>query len=118
MNRLQLFGKIKFPVLALKRDIYDVYSEFTHSSYGAMLDLVDPYHKDLDFNRLTGYHYSLKYFDTTILNLEFNILLALKNIFILLSDEKLINEIDNLLIQFDKLKAKKFELSEILKNYN
>lgn len=112
-----VLGNIQFPVYELKRDVYDIYSEFTHSAYGAILDLVDPFHKDLDFRRLTGYHFSLKYFDITILNLEFNILLALKNVFIYLSEEKLISEIDNLLVQFDKLKASKDEIGRAIKNY-
>lgn len=113
-----IFGNIKFPVYELKKDVYDVYSEFTHNGYGAVLDLIDPFHKDLDFNRLTGYHFSLKYFEITIQNIEFNILLALKFVFIYLDQKKQIENIDNLLLLFSNLKASPNEVEDIMRNYS
>lgn len=105
------------PVYAAKKDIYDIYSEFTHSSYAAILDLIDVFHEDIDYSKLSGFHYSLKYFDTSILNLAFELLLTLKSIFLNLSDEKTVNEIDILLKSFGKLKATPQEINNTLKEY-
>lgn len=112
-----IFGNKEFPVYEMKSDIYDVYSEFTHSGYGAILDLVDPFHKDLDFNRLSGYHFALRYFRDTTVNIGFNILLALKSVFIYLGEDAEIEKIDDLILHFDDLLANNKETKEVLERY-
>jgi len=40
-------------------EIYRVFSKYTHCAYGAILDSVDVYHHNFDWNKYGGFHYML-----------------------------------------------------------
>lgn len=85
------------PVYELKNEVYKIYSLYTHSSYGAILDYIDVFREDLDFNGVSGLHYSRKYFEPIVANLLINILLALKNVYGTIGDKNSYKKVDKLL---------------------
>ncbi|MCL4386368.1 MAG: hypothetical protein M1326_08670 [Cyanobacteria bacterium] len=68
-----------------KRDVYGLYSLYTHGSYAALLDAIDVFYEDYDFNRIAGFHHTAKNLHV-IKSLANNILLVIKCIFIICQD--------------------------------
>ncbi len=113
-----LGSKAVLPIYSAKTDIYDTYSLFTHSSYAALLDLIDVFREDIDYKMLSGYYYGLKYFEDIVHNLIFNMLLAIKSVHLdLLSKETRLVEIDKLLGELDHMKATSEEIANITKEH-
>lgn len=110
-------GNNNYPVYDTKTDIYGIYSLYTHSSYAALLDLVDVFHEDFDYEKISSFHYTLKYFDAIIDNLTVSLLLELKNVFVKYKNLETANEIDNILERFGKYKATSEEIKEIFDKY-
>lgn len=106
------------PVLVkkIKADIYWVYSLYTHSGYGAMLDIVDVYYEDFDFERYAGFHFTRQYLHL-IQNLVVNLLLGMKNIFVYCKDLDGISKVDQQLGGFQHFFAKPREIIDILDRY-
>src|SRR3972149_2930029 len=46
------------PVNSMKSGIYSGLSGYSHVTYAALLDSIDVYHQDFDFERIAGYHYT------------------------------------------------------------
>jgi len=105
------------PMYELKTYIYDIYSSYTHSSYAALLDAVDVFHENFDYNGISGFHYTLKNLDIAINNLAVNLLLELKNVFTKYKNLESINKVDRLLEQMGNYKASPEEINEILERY-
>lgn len=105
------------PMYALKTTVYNVYSLYTHSSYAALLDSVDVFHEDFDYERISGFHYTLRNLDIAIKNLAVGLLLELKNVFTKYKNLELINEVDRLLEEFGNYKASEEEIREIFERY-
>ncbi len=89
------------PILVkkMKDDVYWGYSLYTHSGYGAMLDMVDVYHEDFDFEGYAGFHYTDRYLHL-IQNLVVNLLLGMKNVFVYCKDLDGISKVDTQLSKF------------------
>lgn len=81
-----------------KRDVYGLYSLYTHSSYAALLDAIDVFYEDYDFNRNAGFHYTAKNLHV-IESLAINVLLSIKCVFIKCQD------FDSVLVADELLKA-------------
>lgn len=105
------------PVYDTKTDIYGVYSLYTHSSYAALLDAVDVFHEDFDFERISGLYYTLRYFDTIVKNLIVSMLLELKNIFTKYKNLEKIDQVDRLLEKVGNYKATEQEIKQIFEQY-
>lgn len=45
------------PFQTMKAGVYSALSKYTHISYVAILDSVDVFNKDFDFNKIAGFHY-------------------------------------------------------------
>lgn len=84
------------PLKDVKSDVYWVYSLFTHNSYTALLESVDPFYEEYDFKKYSGYHYTAKNLHL-IENLVVNILLSLKDAFLKLNDPNGFIETDKLM---------------------
>jgi hypothetical protein len=42
----------------MANDIYRMLSKYTHCSYAALMDCIDVYTHDYDWNRYAGFHYT------------------------------------------------------------
>ena len=89
INRLGIDNSMKsyynLSVEDAKRDVYGLYSLYTHSSYAALLDAIDVFHEDYDFNRNAGFHYTAANLHI-IESLAINILLSIRFVFIKCQD--------------------------------
>ncbi len=56
------FPDQELPVSLFKAGIYKVLSRYTHSTYAGILDCVDVYTHQYDFQRRAGYHYAIENF--------------------------------------------------------
>ncbi|MDO8570560.1 MAG: hypothetical protein Q7R97_03165 [Candidatus Daviesbacteria bacterium] len=110
-------NSIILPMYELKTYIYSIYSLYTHSSYAALLDTVDVFHEDFDYNGISGFHYTFNNLDIAINNLAISLLLELKNIFTKYQNFESINKVDGLLRQMGNYKASPEEINEIFKRY-
>lgn len=104
------------PVKEAKSDIYGIYSLFTHSCYPALLDLIDVFHEDFDFDRYSGFHYSKEYLHL-VHNLAINILLEFKNVFSKIGNNEGFLNADNLLKKIGYENATHKEIREIFSRY-
>lgn len=95
----------------MKSDVYWIYSLYTHSGYGAILDMVDVYYEDFDFSGYAGFHYTRQYLHLAE-NLLVNILLGLKNIFLITVDLEGIATVEKYLKQFHLHFASPREISD------
>jgi len=86
----------ELPVEEMKRKVYETYSLYTHSSYAALLDAIDIFHEDFDFERYAGFHYTRRNAHV-IQDLVIKILLQLQNVFGYSNDKKSLAKVDDLL---------------------
>lgn len=113
---LTSLSKSQMSIQDMKADIYWVYSLFTHSGFGFLLDMVDVYHEDFDFDGFAGFHYTRKYLHL-VDNMVVSILLGLKNIFSVCKDLKNLTKTENLLATFGSQFASSEEIAETQKKY-
>lgn len=106
----------RIPLKNLKADIYDISSLYTHSCYPALLDAIDVFHEDFDYNRISGHHYTQKNLHL-IYDLAESILLELKNTFIKFKDLANTNKTENLLNKMGVKKASQSEIRAIIDKY-
>ena len=114
-------GVLKFtnlPVYDAKTDVYSIYSEYTHSGYGALIDAVDIFHEDFDYERISGLHYTLRNFEGITKNLAISILIELKNIFLKYKDLDSFDKVETLLKEIGKPLATMVEVKEIYDQYS
>lgn len=108
--------KSQVSIQDMKADIYWIYSLFTHSGFGSLLDMVDVYHEDFDFDGYAGFHYTRQYLHL-VHNMVVNILLGLKNIFLVCKDLKNLTKTESLLASFGSQFASPEEISETQEKY-
>jgi hypothetical protein len=104
------------PTNKIKTDIYWTYSLYTHSGYGAMLDIIDVYHQDFDFEKFAGFHFTRQYLHL-IQNLAVNLLLGMKNVFVYCKDLDGISRVDQQLGKFQQFFANPEEFIDIQNRY-
>ncbi len=97
----------------MKGDVYWIYSLYTHSAYGAILDMVDVFYEDFDFKRYAGYHYTRQYLHL-VENLIVNILLGLKNIFLIIGDSDNLAIVERSLGEFHSQFASPREITDFV----
>jgi hypothetical protein len=110
------------PIKEAKAHMYHIYSMYTHSSYGALLDSVDVFREDLDFEGQAGFHYTNRNFHV-VRSLASSIILNLKNIAGKLNDRAMFLEADriyNLIVPSEiRLNEEqiKDQIQELIKKY-
>src|SRR3989344_935974 len=107
----------ELPVYDNKTDVYGIYSLYTHSSYVALLDTIDVFHEDFDFEGISRLHYTLQYFDAIVKQLMISLLLELKNVFTKLTNLEAVKHVDKLLGEMGNYKASEAEIKEIFEKY-
>ena len=115
VNEINKSG-VSVPLEDVKNDVYETYSLYTHSSYSALLDSVDPYYENYDFKKYAGYHFSAKNLEL-IENIIINILLSLKDGFIRAGDPINFDETDNLMKAIGYKNLSQESIDNILKDY-
>lgn len=111
-------NKANLPMYDLKTDTYGIYSLYTHSSYAALLDAIDVFHEDFDYERISGYNYILEYFQAIINQLVISLLLELKNIFTKYKNFESVDKVDKLLEGLGNYKVSEAEIKEIFEKYS
>lgn len=94
MNR-ELVSQGNTPAGDMKGFLYNLYSKYTHSSYAAILDAVDVFHEDFDFEGTSGFYYTRENFQN-INNLVASLLIQLKNFFVKFHDQENFRKVDKL----------------------
>lgn len=107
---------VKLPVEEMKKEVYRTYSLYTHSSYPALLDAVDVFHEDFDFERYAGYHYASRNLHA-VQDLAVKILLELKNIFVYCKNQNCLNGVDKLLKKIGHIDMTPEEIAETINNH-
>lgn len=80
-------------------DVYSVFSNYTHCSYAALLDSVDVFNEDFDWNLYAGSHYTLHNIDA-LKNSMAATLITLKMTYLEIRDVVSYEEINKMLISF------------------
>lgn len=104
------------PVEEMKKEAYKIYSLYVHSGYSALLEIVDVFHEDLDFERHAGFHYTRRNL-YAVQDLAVKILLQLKNIFVLSKDQENLAEADRLLKQVGHVDMTPEEIAKVVDEY-
>lgn len=94
---------------------YKIMSSYTHSGYAGLLDSVDVFKLDFDFEEQAGYHYCVDNFHI-IEDLLIKILLNLKNSFLHLKDQEGFKEADRLFKPFESNLTKE-QMKKIIARY-
>ncbi len=84
---------------SMATDVYRGFSKYTHCSYAALLDSVDVFNEDFDWNRYGGAHYTLRNMEA-LKNAMVTTLIALKMTYMELKDPESYKEVDNILVEF------------------
>lgn len=100
------------PIKEMLAKDYKIMSNYTHSGYASLLDSVDVFTHDFDFEAQSGYYYCVENFHV-VKDLLIKILLNLKNSFLHLKDDDAFVEADNLFKPFDTRLTKE-EIKSIL----
>jgi len=79
--------------------VYRGFSKYTHCSYVALLESIDVYNEDFDWDGYSGTHYSLKHIDALESTMT-STLIALKYIYLELKDMESYAVIDKILLGF------------------
>ena len=119
LNRERTPEKENTPKLSIedaKRDTYSIYSLFTHSAYMALLDSVDVFNEDIDYERNAGLHYANKNLHL-IDNLAVNIIFELKNLFNKVKDMEGFDQANKVLNAIGYENASAAEIEEIFEKY-
>lgn len=116
INAERAKNKSVVPLRDVKSDVYWVYSLFTHNSYSALLESVDPFYEDYDFKKYSGYHYTAKNLHL-VESLILNILLSLKNAFLKLNDPKGFVETDKLMKKIGYVNTPAKDIDELFTQY-
>lgn len=95
------FKNTEQPIDKMLKNSYQVMSSYTHSGYAGLLDSVDVFKLDYDFENQSGFHYCVDNFHV-IEDLYKKILLQLKNSFLHLEDYKSLDEAKQLYKPYDK----------------
>lgn len=116
INAEKKAGEEHIPLRAVKSDVYGTYSIFTHNGYSALLESVDPYLEDYDFNKSSGFRYTFREMHL-IDNLVINIILSLKEAFLKTTDPYAYEEADKLLKEIGYSNMPKIDIDELFDPY-
>lgn len=83
----------------MANDVYRGFSKYTHCSYAALLESIDVFNEDFDWNGYAGAYYSLKYINA-LESTMISTLITLKHIYLELKDMGSYKEIDKILLDF------------------
>ena len=89
----------KFDLKKIIDNIYRMMSQYTHCGYGALIDAIDPFEEDFDFQRRAGFHFTLNNFHM-VRSAMISTITALKIVFGEIGDMPNYEEINKLLIDF------------------
>lgn len=104
------------PIKEMMSAGYKIMSSYTHSGYAGLLDSVDVFKLDFDFDAQAGYHYCVDNFHN-VEDLLIKILLNLKNSFLHLKDQEGFKEADRLFKPFDSDLTKE-QMMKIMARHN
>ncbi len=91
----EFYNNEEQPIKEMLSAGYKIMSNYTHSGYAGLLDSIDVFNLNFDFEAQAGYHYCVNNFHI-IEDLLIKILLNLKNSFIYLEDQEGFQEADRL----------------------
>jgi hypothetical protein len=94
------FPDHELPVDVFKAGIYKVLSAYTHSSYAGILDCIDVFNHDFDFDKRAGYHYILEN-SHVVEDLARQLVQMLRFTFIKLNDQESLLKANALYQHFD-----------------
>lgn len=83
----------------MTKDIYRVQSKYTHCSYAALLDCVDVFNEDFDWNGYAGAHYTLHNIHA-LKSAMTATLITLKMTYLELGDNVNYTQVDKILVEF------------------
>ncbi len=109
-------ASVKLPVEEMKKEVYKTYSLYTHSSYAALLDSIDVFHEDFDFERYAGFHFARRNLHA-VQDLAIKILLQLKNIYVQCKNQDCLNEVDELLKQIGHIDMTPGEIAKVINEH-
>jgi len=109
-------SKDPIPMSEALLDVYAIYSEYTHSAYGALFDYIDVFKEDFDFEQYSQFHYNRRNLHL-IDNLYVNILLGLKNFYIRVKDDENLAKVEGLLKNECGSFATKEEIAKEMERY-
>ena len=102
------------PYADLKAYVYGIYSKYTHTSYIVLLETIDIFHEDIDFNNVAGFHYLNKFFSAVVKQLLFSILLQLKGQFSRNKNNSAVETINTLISKLPDMTATEDEVHKII----
>lgn len=80
-------------------DVYRGFSKYTHCSYGALLDCIDVFNEDFDWNRYAGAHWTLNNIHA-LENTMVTTLVTLKMTYMAIADPVRFDEVNKILTDF------------------
>ena len=83
----------------MANDVYRGFSKYTHCSYVALLESIDVFNEDFDWNGYAGAHYSLKHTNALETTMTTN-LVTLKHTYLELKDMESYSVINKILLDF------------------
>jgi len=98
-NNQEFLEKHNLSPYDMATDIYRTFSKYTHCSYAALLDSVDVFNEDFDWNGYAGAHYTLHNIHALRSAMSAT-LTTLKVIYLQLKDMEKYSEIDKVLTDF------------------
>ena len=117
-EREKVLGEeVILPIDKLKSHMYWLYSQYTHSGYGAILDSVDVFHEDLDFDRVAGFHWSRRNFHI-VRNIVLTLAIQFKGIFLKRKDREGFIQADKFYKSLGFVEATKEEIDAVIKKYS
>jgi len=116
VNQMYAAFNKSLPVKKAKDDIYWVYSLYTHSGYATIIEMIDVFHEDFDFETYAGFHFIRRNFHL-VFNLVVNILLGIKNTAIVCNDSEILSKVNLKLKKFQSFFASPEEIDSIYSRY-
>lgn len=106
----------ELPIAKMLKHMYKIFSFYTHSGYGALLDSVDVFHEDLDFGRAAGFHYVYENLHV-IHGFVVSIVIHLKHVFLKQRDGENFEAADRLYKSLEAATLTKKEMLSIFDRY-
>lgn len=107
----------ELPVREMLSHIYNIYSKYTHNTYGALLDGIDVFQQDVDFDRYAGFHYANEQFHI-VQDLAVKIVLQLKNVAAYLKDLDMAARADEILKMIGRPSLSPEQVAEVVKQHS
>lgn len=115
INCQNLVSQESIPIYEMDTHIYRILSKYTHGSYAALLDSVDVFNKDFDFNGFAGFNYTKRNFHV-LESAMVKTLLELKTLYLFLKDDDSYKKINDMLIKVMP-NTNKEEIESVIKKF-